>query len=475
MPRLSSAVMLVMVFTVVTPTWAQTPAPDPLVQAAATPPQFGASVVIAPPGGLCRELVTQFATVGGPRGDLRDRCRELVADAKNPSLTVPVQNGLEQMAGVQITGAGNARVGTAGFQLSNISSRLAALRGGAFGVSLVGIDPDKDEPLPGTMLASLGSTPLVAQAAPAPSPSAGSSGRLGVFINGNYATGTLDRTSREAGVDFDSGGFTAGVDYRLTPNLILGAAFGYLRTSADYSQSGGSLDSDDYSGTLYGTYYVTDQFYLDGTATVGGTDYSIDRRIQYAVPGVPQTGGGITTVNQTARADTGAIWYAFGLSGGYDFQFSGFTVGPIGRLAYVRTEIDSYQEKIDSTTAGSGLALNVGSQTVESFTTSLGGQASYSFSTPFGVIVPTVRFEWIHEFLNDARSIKAHFVQDPTPSTGTTITWKSDQPDRDFFTIGAGLAATFPRGFSAFVLYETVVDLRDVTVHSVVGGVRMTF
>lgn len=474
MPRLSSAVMLVLVLTVVTPIGAQTPAPDPLVQAANTPPQFGAAVVIAPPGGLCRELVTQFATAGGPRGDLRDRCRELVADAKVPALTGPVQTGLEQMAGVQITGAGNARVGTAGFQLANIAGRLAALRGGALGFSLLGIAPDKDEPLPGTMLASLGSTPLVAQAASAPS-SGGSPGRLGAFINGSYSTGSLDATSREAGVDFDSGGVTAGVDYRLTPNLILGAAFGYLHTSADYQQSSGKLDSDDYSGTLYGTYYVTDQFYLDGTATVGGTNYSSDRRIKYALPAVPQTGGGITTVNQTARADPGAIWYAFGLSGGYDFQFGGFTVGPIGRLTYVRTEVDSYQERIDSSAAGSGLALNVGSQTVESFTTSLGGQASYSFSTPVGVIVPTVRFEWLHEFLNDARSIKANFVQDPTPSTGTTITWKTDQPDRDFFIIGAGLAATFPRGFSAFVLYETVVDLRDVTEHHVVGGVRMTF
>src|SRR5262249_19532184 len=138
-------------------------------------------------------------------------------------------------------------------------------------------------------------------------------------------------------------------------------------------------------------------------------------------------------------------------------------------------EVDSYQERIDSSAAGSGLALNVGSQTVESFTTSLGGQASYSWSTPIGVIVPTVRFEWLHEVLNDARSIKANFVQDPTRGTGTTITWKTDRPDRDFFIVGAGLAATFPRGFSAFVLYETVVDLRDVTEHHVVGGVRMTF
>jgi len=86
-----------------------------------------------------------------------------------------------------------------------------------------------------------------------------------------------------------------------------------------------------------------------------------------------------------------------------------------------------------------------------------------------------VRVEWNHEFLNDARSIKARFVQDPNPSVPTTITWTSDKPDRDFYNVGAGVSATFGHGLSAFVFYETVLDLRDVTAHRVVGGLRMTF
>ena len=473
MPRLSLVLALMATLVVTGPAYPQAPpASAPLVEVAATPPQKGAALVIAPPGGLCRELVTQFATVGGPRGDLRDRCTELVQGANKPSLAGDVQNGLQQMAGVQITGAGNARVGTAGFQLTNISARLAALRGGVTGISLQGIPFDPDEPKPGPLFASLASDVLVAQAVPSPAVPAGQAGRLSAFLNGSFSTGKLDATDREAGFDFDSGGVTAGVDCRLTPNLVLGVAFGYVRTSADFSQSSGKLDSDDFSGSLYGTYYVTDQLYIDGIATIGGTNYSIDRAIRYSIPSPT---GGLTTVNQTARADPGALWYAVGVSGGYDFQMSGFTFGPIGRLSYVRTEVDGYRERIDSSTAGSGLALNIEDQTVDSFLTTLGGQASYAISTGFGVLAPTVRVEWNHEFLNDARSIKARFVQDPNPSVPTTITWTSDKPDRDFYNVGAGVSATFGHGLSAFVFYETVLDLRDVTAHRVVGGLRMTF
>src|SRR2546422_944331 len=165
MPRLSLVLALMATLVVTGPAYPQAP-PAPLVQVADTPPQKGAALVIAPPGGLCRELVTQFASVGGPRGDLRDRCTELVQGANKPSLA------------------------------------------GA----------------------------------------AGQAGRLSAFLNGSFSTGKLDATDREAGFDFDSGGVTAGVDYRLTPNLVLGVAFGYVRTSADFSQSGGKLDSDDFSG-----------------------------------------------------------------------------------------------------------------------------------------------------------------------------------------------------------------------------------
>jgi len=48
----------------------------------------------------------------------------------------------------------------------------------------------------------------------------------------------------------------------------------------------------------------------------------------------------------------------------------------------------------------------------------------------------------------------------------------TDAPDRNFFNIGVGLSATFRGGVSAFVSYETVLGLENITRHSVTMGVR---
>jgi hypothetical protein len=41
--------------------------------------------------------------------------------------------------------------------------------------------------------------------------------------------------------------------------------------------------------------------------------------------------------------------------------------------------------------------------------------------------------------------------------------------------VGAGLAALFRGGITAFVNWDTLLGLRDVTVHNVTAGVRFEF
>jgi len=150
----------------------------------------------------------------------------------------------------------------------------------------------------------------------------------------------------------------------------------------------------------------------------------------------------------------------------------GFTVTPFARLEYVRLNIDGYQEAINNTANGFGLALDFESQHVNSLISVLGGQASYAMSTGIGVLLPQVRVEWRHEFKNDARTITSRFVNDPA---NTPLALATDGPDRNFFNLGTSLSATFRGGVAAFVSYETVVGLAQVTSHSVVGGIRLEF
>lgn len=449
-----------------------------LFDAADTPPQQAMARIIANPGALCPELVGRFnanqIAPGSQQEDILVRCRELVSDADAGVNLDSVSDGLQAMAYEEAATQGTNAVETSNNQLTNIRARLAALRGGAIGINLRRFALyNQEQTFPGTLIASLSPDAAVASTAPAETPSLVK--KLGIFANGTLSIGDKDATSREAGFDFDSLGVTAGIDYRFTQNFILGLAFGYMSTDVDLDMSGGGLDTTGYSVSLYGTYYIGN-FYLDGVGGVGWNDYDLDRTIHYAIRERNPDGsltGEMVRVNQTAKGNTDGTWYTFGFSGGYDFQFGSLTVGPFGQINYTKVDIDGYQEEIDGTDPGFGLALDIDSQDVESLTSALGAQISYALSTRIGVLLPQMRFAWEHEFENDSRTIRAHFVNDPTPDAQTQIQLVTDDPDRDFFNLGAGLSATFRGGVSAFVFYETVLGLDDVTVHNVALGVRL--
>ena len=299
--------------------------------------------------------------------------------------------------------------------------------------------------------------------------------KLGVFANGNFSLGDRDRTDREAGFDFHTLGTTAGIDYRFTNNFILGGAFGYASTDADLDTSGGSLDTNQYSGSLYGTYYF-ERFYVDGIVTIGWNTFDSRRNIIYSIPSTTPQGvpipGMTTQVNQTAAGDTDGLNYSLGVGGGYEFRSGGFTFVPYGRLNYFNLNINGYRESINNTQPGFGLALEFRDQTVESLTTALGGQVIYAYSTQVAVFVPQLLFEWVHEFLNNGRIIAGNYVNDPSKQA---LDIRTDAPGENFFNLGLGLSAVFQGGKSAFIYYQTALALAHTTQNEIILGVRLAF
>jgi hypothetical protein len=51
----------------------------------------------------------------------------------------------------------------------------------------------------------------------------------------------------------------------------------------------------------------------------------------------------------------------------------------------------------------------------------------------------------------------------------------TDDPDTDYFNLGAGVSAVFAAGRSAFIYYETSAGRDDITEHSIAGGLRFEF
>jgi hypothetical protein len=68
--------------------------------------------------------------------------------------------------------------------------------------------------------------------------------------------------------------------------------------------------------------------------------------------------------------------------------------------------------------------------------------------------------------------VTAKYANDPF---NTFFAISSDEPDRDYFALGVGLVAVLSRRVTAFVDYETVLALADVTNHIVTLGLRVEF
>ncbi len=398
---------------------------------------------------LCPQLPN--FSLNSAQQDLLTQCTAMKLNSFSLPLT---SDGLGDVLGKvsqrQAIAEGTSAVEAAPNQ-SRIASRLVALRRGA-GSQI--IFAGREFTLDGKEVRA-GQRPLSNLTGGGASADQATPGRLGLFLNGNGSFGDRDSTQNEVGYSYHTGGLTAGADYRLTDNLVLGAAFNYLRTNATFFSSLGNTDAQGYGGILYGTYYIGG-FHIDLNGGFAWNNYDITRNIAY--------GGNGIFISRTATGSPSGQEYNVNLGVGYDFALKGFTLTPYGRVEYLNLVTESYTES-----GAQGLNLQVRGQRVQSFLTVVGGQVSYAWSVPFGVLSPYVRGEWRHEYLNGSRAITAQYVNDPTL---TNIVIPSDNPSRNYGDVGGGVTAQFAKGISSFLSFDAIVGLSNFTNYQFVGGVR---
>lgn len=375
------------------------------------------------------------------------RCNGLI-DAASKGALPETYNALRITAPEQMPSQGISATRTS---FNVIAGRLAALRAGARGFQVAGLGKNA---LP-VNFASL-SNPIGGAAGD----DMGSWDRLSGFANGSYNTGNVNSEFNQLGYNFDTGSINVGLDYRLTNDLVLGTAFTYMRAQSSFDGNGGSLNSDTYTGAIYGNYYATENLYIDGIASVGGINYDSTRNIQYVVPG--------DVVNTQATATPGGNQYAIGFGTGYNFAMQQWTLNPYAKVNYLKMDVDGFSES-----GGNGWGMSFQNQTVESVTTTLGTQASYAFSTSWGVLMPTIRGEWHHQYKDNGRNISTRFLGDTT--SGLAFNTVTTSPDRNYYTVGTGISGTFAEGISAFFNYDALLGYRSVDSHLFTLGARMEF
>ncbi len=383
----------------------------------------------------------------------------IVGEPTDRSLQLDLEglaDALQWVANEEVGAQGSMATDSAFGQMANIAARLGALRLGGGGFRLAARDRDRTV----HSLASAGSPPR----------GGGASAdqllnRWGVFVNGSYGVAERDPSGREDAFDAKQYSVTAGVDYRFPMGLVLGAAAGITGADVEFdgSQSvvDGDIQADAYSGSLFGLYYLGD-FHVSGIFTYGRIDYELTRRITY-----PSNNPLVPPTSETALADTEGSQILLGLTAGYEWSWQGLTVGPLARLDYLDASIDGYTER-----NANAFNLEVSDQDIESLVSGLGFELSYAVSTPVGVVLPQARFEWNHEFQDDARRVTAQFVADPT---NTNLVALTDEPDRNFYSYALGVSATLPLGIQGFVNYEGVIGRDEVDSRQITAGGRWEF
>jgi uncharacterized protein YhjY with autotransporter beta-barrel domain len=289
-------------------------------------------------------------------------------------------------------------------------------------------------------------------------------GRLGVFFTSEFEWINKDKTSNEEGFETSSKGFIGGVDYAVFPWLTAGAAVHYSYLDGDFKNEGGSFNTQAYGFTLYGSVTPMPNLFVDATLGFIHREYDISRRAFYTSPG--------GTISGFADGNTTGNEFNMAALAGYDVHFGALTIGPRGGFEFSTNSIDGYAEKPRGTQPPTGLELAYDDQTRESLTSKLGFFASYAVGVGFGVLVPQISAEWVHEFLNDQRVIYFRFREDPA---GTHLRFETDKPDRNYFHLGAGLVLVLPRDITAFLSYRVLLGYDDRIAHTLDAGLRFAF
>ncbi|MBW8367493.1 MAG: autotransporter domain-containing protein [Arenimonas sp.] len=396
--------------------------------------------------------------------DLLQRCQELIGAAGlDPNATIVALDQL--MADVALTQV-NAAFSAAQSQFINLKTRIAALRSGAGGTDFGGLAINTSMgPLSLGMLGSAFSN----SAAETGAEIGTDFSRWGFFAAGTIGRGEADGGAVNPAYDFDVEGVTAGVDYRKSDQWIIGGSLGYTRQDTQLPGNRGGLDTNGWSVSAYTTYYQADSWYMDGVLTYGQNDYELLRQISYTLP-LP--GGGSTSINQVAQADSGGDLLSTAFTVGRDFNRGAFGIGPYARVLYTRLGFDDISEQLLPGLAGSGLGLRIDNRDVTSLASVLGAKFTYTHSAGWGVLMPHLQLEWEHEFEDDPQAIEARFINDPT---GSAMLLSGDRLDTDYFRLGLGLSMVLTRGRSGFMYYERLAGMNGMSQYNLALGFRMEF
>jgi outer membrane lipase/esterase len=238
-----------------------------------------------------------------------------------------------------------------------------------------------------------------------------SSGRFTSYAMGTFLGGSRSDSTDVVGYDYDSVSGTAGIEYSMNRNLLLGVAANYTTLGADL-QNSANVDLDGVQAAAYLS-YATRNIFADALVAYGSHDLDLNRP------------GAVDFKPISSSTDASAL--ALAARAGYLLDLGSLRAGPIAGLTYIHTRVGGYSEKGDDLAT-----FNVSSQTLDSLTGNLGLRFLAPFKAADGsIVVPYLNVMLEHQFGDDSRTLTVDQVQ-----TGSFLPILTSFPNFDTRTYG---------------------------------------
>ena len=269
-------------------------------------------------------------------------------------------------------------------------------------------------------------------------------GGLGLYVNTGGTFGSIDSSANLAGYNVSTRNFNTGLDFKLNDRLVTGLLFGYTSSVVDVSGGGGNFGADIFRVAPYISLAPTDDTYVDFSIGYAHHDNKSQRNCL-----------GCWSSN---NATFGTEEYNILTGLGYTHSFGALSLRGYGQASSIYMDIGGYQETGPS-------PLGLPTQHVLSITSTFGSELSYSWSVPFGVLIPRVSGEWVREYANNPRQIQT-LNQGPVITAGAIGT--------DWGNLSAGVQMVLPNGLSSLINYRSMV-MQGAVNHAIEGSLRLEF
>ncbi len=290
-------------------------------------------------------------------------------------------------------------------------------------------------------------------------------GTFNVWVTGEAAY--LAMRSGSTGFPNDPGtpaGVTAGIDYAIARNMIVGAAFSYGQTTQSFDL-GGNFKQTEIAGSLYGAYNAG-PYWGRAIGTYGTLNYDVNRIVPI----------GIT--QQSNVGSTSGRNISFAAEIGYDFTmpigvspsapalavkapaqtpWPQLTHGPVVGIVLQRVTVNGYTETDPFASIGGFTALSFAGQTRNSAVSELGYQANLDL----GRWRPFVKLVWNHELASTDRSVTASLTSVVAPSYWMPAVVLG----KDWGTATIGTTAAFAPGMTGYATLFSQIGQQNVTTY----------